>query len=100
LISVVLDSQSDEDEFVVDNGLLHIGRIHEDHEVNAQISGLLPGAAKTILKTPLREVSYPVKLTVRSPGMLDSLCMEYDPVAETELNPSEVEIRVKVSSIK
>ena len=93
-------SDSAEDEFAVIDNRLYIGRIEEDHAINKQINGLLPSGAKTMSRMRLGDIAFPVKLTVQSPGMLDSICMEYDSAAESELDPSDVEINVKVSSIK
>jgi hypothetical protein len=39
-------------------------------------------------------------MCIQTPGMLDSICMEIDELAETELEPNYVEIQVKASSVK
>jgi zearalenone synthase (highly reducing iterative type I polyketide synthase) len=100
LIPLAFSSQVDDDEFVVKDGFLHIGRIEEDHAVNRGINTLLPGAAKTITKMPLRNKPFDLKLNIRMPGMLDTLCLEFDERVGTELHPEDVEIDTKVSSMK
>jgi hypothetical protein len=87
-------------EFQVKGDVLHICRAEEDMVLNEEINDLLPGSTKTIVEVPLGEIQYPVKLCVRSPGMLSSVCMEPDESAEAELDPDFVEIETKATSLK
>lgn len=89
-----------DNEFQVKGDILQICRAMEDTELNEEIDGLLPGAAKTITKVPLGKIEYPVKLCVQSPGMLSSVCLEPDESAEIELEPCFVEIQTKASALK
>lgn len=89
-----------DNEFRVKDDLLQICRAEEDTELNEEIDGLLPGAAKTITRVPLGQIEYPVKLSVQSPGMLSSVCLEPDYSAEAELEPDFVEIQTKASALK
>lgn len=89
-----------DNEFQVKGDVLNICRAEEDTELNEEIDGLLPGATKTITKVPLGQIEYPVKLSVQSPGMLSSVCLEPDELAEAELEPDFVEIQTKASALK
>ncbi|KAI0437216.1 putative polyketide synthase [Xylaria telfairii] len=92
-------STGPDNEFQVRDGLLHVCRIEEDAELNQEINGLLPGAAKIVSSLPLKEVRDPVKLCVQSPGMLSSVCLEPDDSANLELEPDFVEIQTKATAI-
>lgn len=100
LISGTLFSKLEDDEYIVKDDIIHIGRIQEDQVINIQLDRLLPGAAKGITNMALKEAPGPLKLTVQSPGMLDSFCMELDEAAGVSLDPACVEVAVQVSSIK
>ncbi|KAL2020286.1 hypothetical protein VTK56DRAFT_8610 [Thermocarpiscus australiensis] len=90
----------EDNEFQVRDGLVHVSRIEEDTALNEEIYSLLPGAEKTVVSLPLKEIQCPVKLCVRSPGMLSSVCLEADDEAETELEPDYIEIQVKATALK
>ncbi len=100
LIKRAFDSKTEDDEYRLQDGLLHTSRIEEDTALNSDISSLLPGGTKSISMLPLKQIPYPVKLHVRSPGMLDSICMEPDESAESELQAGFVEIEVKATALK
>lgn len=100
LMSRAFLSAGVENEFQVKGDVLNICRAEEDTELNDEIDGLLPGAAKTITKVPLGQIEYPVKLSVQSPGMLSSVCLEPDESAEAELESDFVEIQTKASALK
>lgn len=100
LISAAFNSKSEEDEYSVKDDLLHISRITEDVALNDQINGLLPGAAPTLTKLPLKDANFGLKMSIQTPGMLDSICMEFDELAGKVLEPNYVEIQVKASSVK
>jgi zearalenone synthase (highly reducing iterative type I polyketide synthase) len=90
----------EDNEFRVRDNLVHVCRVEEDTVLNDEINGLLPGAAKTITSLPLGDVKYPLKLCVRSPGMLSSVCLEPDESAETELEPDFIEIYTQATALK
>ena len=100
LVSTAFNSKSDEDEYSVKDDLLHISRIEEDVALNDQINDLLPGTPPTITSLPLKDAKFGLKMGIQAPGMLDSICMEIDELAGTELEPNYVEIQVKASSVK
>lgn len=89
-----------DNEFHVKGDLVHICRVEEDTVLNEEINSLLPGSTKTVANLSLGEVEYPVKLCVRSPGMLSSVCLEPDDSAELELEPDFVEIQTKATALK
>ncbi|KAF2639734.1 putative polyketide synthase [Massarina eburnea CBS 473.64] len=92
-------SKSEDDEYLIKGDLLQISRIEEDTTFNDQINGLLPNAAKTITNMPLKEIPHAVKMVIQTPGMLDSVAMEIDDLAGTELEPNFIEVKVVASSI-
>jgi hypothetical protein len=90
----------EDNEFRVKGDLLHVSRIEEDIILNEEIRGLLPGAARSVSNMALKDVQYPVKLCVRSPGMLSSVCLEPDDSAEMVLEADSIEIDVKATALK
>ena len=92
--------KGEDKEFQVKDNVVHICRAEEDTILNEEINSLLPGSTKAIAEIPLREIQYPVKLCVRSPGMLSSVCLEPDESAEAGLEPGFVEIETKATSLK
>ncbi|KFA49985.1 hypothetical protein S40293_05963 [Stachybotrys chartarum IBT 40293] len=88
-----------DNEFRVKDDILHTSRVKEDTVLNEEINSLLPGATKAVAEAPLGEIEYPVKLCVRSPGMLSSVCMKPDESAETELEPDFIEIETKATAL-
>jgi hypothetical protein len=93
-------SKTEDDEFQVKNGIIHISRIEEDSAFNRQINGLLPGTPKMISNQALKDINHPVKLCIQTPGLLDSICMEADDLPETELEPDYIEIQIKATALK
>lgn len=100
MISKAFLSTGPDNEFQVKDELLHICRVEEDAVLNEEINSLLPGAEERITTLPLGEVPYPVKLCVKSPGMLSSVCLEPDSSAEAELEADFVEIQTKATALK
>jgi zearalenone synthase (highly reducing iterative type I polyketide synthase) len=100
LVQLAFSSDCGENEYVIRDDIVHVGRVEENHHINRDINAHLPGATKCITKMPLKSRPYDLKLNIRMPGMLDTLCLEMDERAMTELHPEEVEIETKVSSIK
>ncbi|KAI1087949.1 putative polyketide synthase [Rostrohypoxylon terebratum] len=82
---------SAETEFIVCDGQLHIPRaireISLDHERQSRLHPQL-------LSEPLHP-GPPLMVTVGTPGLLDSLHLEEDPVCQDELRPDEVEIKAE-----
>ncbi|KAI1174099.1 putative polyketide synthase [Nemania sp. FL0916] len=89
----------DDNEFQVGGGLVHISRIDEDPDMSEEINSLLPETGKSVENVSLGEFKRPVKLCVRSPGMLNSLCLEPDDYAETELDHDYIEIDTKATAL-
>jgi zearalenone synthase (highly reducing iterative type I polyketide synthase) len=100
LVSNAFNSNSEEDEYLVKDDLLHISRIDEDVALNDQINALLPGAASVVTNLSLKDAKFGLKMSIQTPGMLDSICMEIDELAATELEMNRVEVQVKASSVK
>lgn len=94
-----------ENEFRVNDGIIEVGRVVQDDELNAELlENLGLGGDDTntnaMEQVALGEAGGPVKLCVRNPGLLDSLCFEPDEVPDTALADDEVEIDVKATSLK
>ncbi len=87
-------------EFKAIGEILNVSRLEEDMELNEEVHGLLPETSSTVSSVPLKDVPYPVKLCVRSPGMLSSVCLEIDDSTEAELEPDYVEIDIKATALK
>jgi acyl transferase domain-containing protein len=100
LVSTAFKSKTEEDEFRVKDDLLQVSRIEENLALNDQINDLLPNATATITSIPLKEAKSGLKMCIQTPGMLDSICMEVDELADAELESNYVEIYVKASAVK
>lgn len=102
LILRVLDNRaSDADnEYIIEDGVLCVSRVIEDDALNEQLHHMDPKNNKGASKTVLGEVAGPLKLCVQNAGLLDSLCFEFDPAADAQLEADEVEVTVKASSLK
>ncbi|KAJ4371953.1 hypothetical protein N0V83_003726 [Neocucurbitaria cava] len=99
LISTAFESTTEDDEYSVKDDVLHTSRIVEDVVLNEQINDLLPGAVPTVTNMALKDAKYGLKMCIQTPGMLDSICMEVDELAGTELETDSVEIQVKASAV-
>ena len=100
LIARAFNSKTEDDEYLINDGVLQVSRIEEDEVLNAQINDVLPGAESKIVSMPLKQAQYPLKLAVQKPGMLDSLCLEPDDLPETALEETFIEIQVKATALK
>ena len=100
LIGKCFLSNGPDNELKAIGGILNVSRLEEDLELDKEVHGLLPGASSTVSSVPLKDVPYPVKLCVQSPGMLSSVCLELDNSTEKELEPDYVEIDVKATALK
>ncbi|KAK9419296.1 putative Polyketide synthase [Seiridium unicorne] len=85
------DPASAETEFTVCNGQLHIPRatreINLDHERQSRLHPQL--LSESLHPGP------PLMVTVGTPGLLDSLRLEEDPVCQDDLRPDEVEVKAE-----
>lgn len=99
-IARVWNYHGSDNEFVVNNGTLQVGRFVEDDSRNNEMDQMLGRQEKPLVPTVLEEKPQALKLCVRQIGMLDSLCYEPDPLATAPLEPGELEVEVKASGIK
>lgn len=82
------DNSSAEVEFVVRNGHLFTGRLAVDTTVDAErLSRVIPE-----MRTEPWKTGPPLRLSVGTPGMLDTLTFVEDVAYEDDLSPDEVEI--------
>jgi acyl transferase domain-containing protein/SAM-dependent methyltransferase len=86
-----------ENEIVEIAGLLHVPRIVDDMPMNRILHslGCVPEPELQFLSQTCR----PMKLTIGTPGMLDTLHYIDDPTSELELLQDEVEIEVKANGL-
>ena len=87
-----------ESEYTEQGGQLCIGRLVEATSPNAKIH------SKTTRQHPVHEplgshTERGLKLTVETPGLLESLRFEDDPLHDQPLKPTEVEIEVRASGV-
>lgn len=100
LVGQVATTAVPDDEFREDGGVLQVCRVVEDAPMNEEITQLLVEGKENVENMPLEQVSGPQMLAIRAQGMLDTLCVEDDDVAGTELRKDEVEIEVKATGLK
>ena len=89
-----------DDEFREDAGVLQVCRVVEDVPMNEDITQLLVEGKENVENMALEQTDGPQMLAIRAQGMLDTLCVEDDDVAGTELGNDEVEIEVKATGLK
>jgi NADPH:quinone reductase-like Zn-dependent oxidoreductase/SAM-dependent methyltransferase len=79
-----------EPEWIEMNGLLQINRLFESQKLNDYIF------ARTAYPRRMQEFGAgpPLKLNIKTPGLLDSLEFIEDEIPSTSLNPDEVEVKV------
>lgn len=96
LVAKLSVSSIEDTEFMEEDGVIKVSRVVEDAPLNEKVT-IDAGKMDHI---PLSQASGPQKLSIQSPGMLDSLCFEPDEDAFTELAHDEVEIQVKATGLK
>lgn len=100
LISRTFGSRIPDAEFMIKDGVICVSRIEEDLPLSDELQSLLPDAGKKISKLRLSQAPGPLKLSVQSPGMLDTLCFEPDDLPNAELEGDQIEIQVKATALK
>jgi hypothetical protein len=96
LVAKLSTSSVEDSEFIEEDGVIKVSRVVEDVPLNEKVTV----DAGKIDHIPLSQASGPQKLSIQSPGMLDSLCFESDEGALAELADDEVEIKVKATGLK
>ena len=86
-----------ETELIERNGVVQVPRVYVDEKINKVLDRNLNQASPE--QQPLIQDGRPLKMRFTSPGHLDSMCFEDDPIAGTELKDDEVEISVKATSL-
>ncbi|KAH8736190.1 hypothetical protein BGZ61DRAFT_339395 [Ilyonectria robusta] len=93
---------SQEPEYYYGDGCWNIPRCLESVDTNTQIHGRLNhesiGSEKTELQ-PFQQPGRPLKLNIKTPGLLDTLIFEDDARPAEPLGPDEVEVEVKASGV-
>lgn len=92
---------SGENEFMIDNGVIHVSRVLEDDATNDQLHLLDPAHSKTLSTAVIGHAAQPLKLSIQNAGMLSSLCFDKESgPTSASLEEDELEIQVKASSIR
>ena len=100
LVGQVASTNTPDDEFKEDDGVLQVCRVVEDAPMNEEITQLLVEGKESVESMALEQTDGPQMLAIRAQGMLDTLCVEEDDVAGTELGNDEVEIEVRATGLK
>lgn len=100
LVGQVATTTIPDNEFREDAGVLQVCRVVEDSPMNEEVTQLLVEGKENVETMALENVVGPQMLAIRAQGMLDTLCVEADDVAGTELGNDEVEIGVKATGLK
>lgn len=105
LLEDVFTHPGGENEFCIHHGLVEVGRVVEDDGLNADLLHSLgeqdeEAEKATVQRVQLDQASSPLKLCVRTPGLLDTLCFEPDSLPDAPLGDDEVEIQVMATSLK
>ncbi|KAH8698372.1 putative polyketide synthase [Talaromyces proteolyticus] len=95
----LLQSTTADTEFTLEGGVFHITRIVEDRTRNEDLAIALGRQEPKLTQTSLSEIPGPVKLSIKNPGMLDSLYFEPDYTPETDLPAGQIEVDVKASGV-
>lgn len=96
--SAILRSTSEgyEAEYLERDGLLHINRVIEDRHLDRKIS---VKCSKEQYQQQKIAACPPLKLSIQTPGLLDTLCFVEDEEYMKPLGPKEVEVEVKVAGL-
>lgn len=90
-----------DNEFLIDDGVMHVSRVLEDDATNDKLHVLDPLHSKTLGTAVIGESTQPLKLSIQNAGMLSSLCFEKDTgTTSPSVGEDELKIAVKASSIK
>lgn len=100
LIDRVLRASNSDTEFRVLDGMICVNRFSEDNSRNEALATNLGEIEPKVKHLALKDTAGPVKLCIKNPGMLDSLCFEPDSAPEVPLEAGKVEVDVKASGIK
>lgn len=84
-------------EYLVRNGVLHIPRIVESPQANQCVIRKTEEMSLEI--QPFAQKDRPLRLTIETPGFLDSLYFLDDEAAKTSLMEDDVEIRVEATGV-
>ncbi|RYP16394.1 hypothetical protein DL765_005174 [Monosporascus sp. GIB2] len=92
LKETITRSPTSEVEFIIRNGRIETARLYEEIQLNEQVQSQISArpCEEQWLPGP------PLKLSIATPGMLDTLSYTEDPGVETDLGPGEVEIQARV----
>lgn len=100
LINRIRQASTEDSHFRAVNGQLCISRILEDETRNEALATGLGQIDPKMTQLALKDAPGPLKLCVKNPGMLDSLCFESDDKPSLPLDDDMVEVDVKASGIK
>jgi len=97
LAARILISSSKETEFLEEAGALKISRLAQDHAMNTDIQFHMEEGVGMMTR---KDCDVPLRLSIGTPGLLDTLYFEPDDRGTPLLAEHEVEIQVKASGVK
>lgn len=100
IIALLISSPSPDNEFVLDEEILKVSRVMVDRGMNSSLAHMISGHGIRYECNSLGAANGPQKLSIRTPGMLDTLYYETDEMAHEPLGDDEVEIEVKATGLK
>ena len=100
MIDRVFGYTGSDTEFLAIDGQTGVSRLLEDQLRNESLATILGTMEPQVKRIPLKGTAGPVKLCIKNPGMLDSLCFESDGIPDTQLKDGTVEVDVKATGIK
>ncbi|KAK8087715.1 polyketide synthase [Apiospora hydei] len=94
LVARLFLAGTEDREFVVDEGgVLKVSRYAADDAMNAYMLRMLDkNSAQTV---PVGQIQTPLKLAIRSPGLLESMWFTADDRWQAQLEPDEIEIETR-----
>ena len=84
--------------FAEKDGVLHISRMIEANYLNSSVAAKASIGKAQPYQIPQKSIRA-LGLQIASPGLLDTLQFQDDPVYDTEIGPDEVEIQVKSTGL-
>ncbi|KAF5012109.1 hypothetical protein FDECE_1826 [Fusarium decemcellulare] len=102
LQQILRNPGTQEPEYHYEDGSWKVCRCLESVDASAQIHGRLHHESAVSDKTelqPFYQPGRPLRLSIKTPGLLDTLRFEDDPQPVEPLGPDEVEVEVKASGV-
>ncbi|KAI2478999.1 Polyketide synthase module protein [Pyrenophora tritici-repentis] len=96
LVSRILTTEAQDDEYRERNGMLEVARIYNSPKGNADVRHCLEDSVRV---QRLADQVKPLTLTIGKPGLLDTLTFIEDDRTKTALGEMEIEVDIKATGI-